>query len=115
MSSCWYLRDDISSDIFISLHCHLKKSLYCLLKHKPTNVGQFALEGQLSVPCHLGSFPFVPPSLVGAYYLHPQTNVPYFYIMNYYVMTRAVTGTGGGGYITYWGEGTNENPSFVML
>ena len=28
----------------------------------------------------LVSFPFVPPSLVGAFYLHPQTHVPYFYI-----------------------------------
>ena len=31
-----------------------------------------------------------PPSLVGAYYLHPQTHEPYFYIMIYYVMTRAL-------------------------
>ena len=31
-----------------------------------------------------------PPSLVGAYYLHTQTHVQYFYIMSYYVMARAL-------------------------
>ena len=31
-----------------------------------------------------------PPSLEGAYYLHPQTHVPYFYIMIYNVMERAL-------------------------
>ena len=42
------------------------------------------------------SFPFVPPSLVGAYYLQPQTHVPYFYMMIYYVIcTSSVTGGGG--------------------
>ena len=33
------------------------------------------------------------PRLVGTYYLQLQTHVPYFYMMNYYVMTRG----GGGG------------------
>ena len=38
------------------------------------------------------SFPFVTPpsSLMGAYLLHPQTHVPYFYMMIYYVMPRAL-------------------------
>ena len=53
-----------------------------------------------------GSFPFVPPpSLKGAYYLHPQTQVPYFYIPIYYVMARALL---TGGRILYWGEAQTE-------
>ena len=30
------------------------------------------------------------PILVGQYYLHPQTDMPYFYIVIYYVMARAL-------------------------
>ena len=38
-----------------------------------------------------------PPSSVGAYYLHPQTHVPFFYKKIYYVMTSyAVTGSTNG-------------------
>ena len=39
-----------------------------------------------------GIFPFVPPPpplcLVGAYYLNPQTHLPYLYIKIYYVTAR---------------------------
>ena len=41
-----------------------------------------------------GSFPgfflFVPPGLVGAYYLRPQKHMQYFHIKFYYVMKRAL-------------------------
>ena len=43
--------------------------------------------------CFFGSFPFVPPppSLVGAYYLHPpDARAIFFYIVVYYVMARAL-------------------------
>ena len=52
---------------------------------------------------------------MGAYYLQPQTHVPYFYIMIYYVMARArllghhnILGGGGGG-------GTNGKDPKIYL
>ena len=33
------------------------------------------------------TFPFVPTSLVGAYYLRTQTNVPFFYITIYWIFS----------------------------
>ena len=42
-------------------------------------------------PAKVRSLLFVPPSsLVGSYYLHHHTHVPYFYIMIYHVMTNAL-------------------------
>ena len=37
-----------------------------------------------------GSFPFVPPSLVGVYFLHPKTHVQNLYKLISYVMARAL-------------------------
>ena len=38
----------------------------------------------------LGIFSVCAPILVGAYYLHPQKHVRYFYKVIYYVMARAL-------------------------
>ena len=52
----------------------------------------------------MGSFPFVPPSLVGAYYLQPPDARAIFLHSNLLCNgTCSVTG----GRITYWGGGTN--------
>ena len=38
----------------------------------------------------MGAFPFLLPSFVSAYYLHPRFLVPYFYLIIHYVTTRAL-------------------------
>ena len=53
----------------------------------------FRIIDALSFTNNPGSFPFVPPRLVGPCYLQPPpppTHVPYFHIMIYYVMARAL-------------------------
>ena len=52
----------------------------------------------------VGSFPFVPPSLVGAYYLHPPDARAIF---SYNDLLCNGTCSVTGGSITYWGGGTN--------
>ena len=49
----------------------LTENFHILWKKATTNIKLAILFNQI-----IGSFPFVPPSLVGAYYLHPQ--MPYF-------------------------------------
>ena len=67
----------------------------------------------LRISFFAGNFQFVPPpSSVGAFFCNPQTNVPYFYIMIYDVMTRALYL--GRAHITYWGAQT-ENIHFAFF
>ena len=58
-----------------------------------------------------GSFPFVPPSLVGAYYLHPPDARAIFLHSNLLCNgTCSVTG----GRITYWGGTNGKDPREVL-
>ena len=57
-----------------------------------------------------------PPTLVVAYYLHPRTKVPYFYIFSHNcVMARALWLGGGGGCKKYWLGGTNGKRSKLSI
>ena len=62
----------------------------------------------------MGSFPFVPPSLVGAYYLQPPDTRAIF-LQNDLLCNDTCSVTGGS--ITYWGGGgTNgKDPNYVSL
>ena len=53
-----------------------------------------------------GSFPFVPPSLVGAYYLHPP-DARAIFLHNDLLCNGTCSVTGGR--ITYWGRGGGTN------
>ena len=79
----------VGSDIMLANFKVTEEKFQCLFKRRK-----------------VGSFPFVPPSLVGACYFHPpQTHVQFFYIEIYYVMTgtlqlaehNVLRGEGGGG------------------
>ena len=57
----------------------------------------------------MGSFPFVPPSLVGAYYLQPQ-DARAIFLHDDLLCNDTCSVTGGS--ITYWGGTNGKDPKF---
>ena len=55
----------------------------------------------------MGSFPFVPPSLVGAYYLHPPDARAIFLHDDLLCKGTCYVTGGGGAHKALWGGGTN--------
>ena len=66
---------------------------------------------EVGLVCKLifGSFPFVPPSLVGAYYLQPP-DARAIFLHNDLLYNDTCSVTGGS--ITFWGGTNGKDPNF---